>query len=308
MIAWLLPLLGLLLLPVAGAALDATADTRSAGLRRALSAAAHLSAAFCAVLLAALAGRRPGHPSWDHSTIVLVMIAGAAWVEAVFLSGIRIHHRQTPRRRTAGADVGADEASRAGGIESRSASGGLSAEGEALLLRVLALESLPVESIMTPRERVAAVDGAVSLADAVERMRACGRARLPVMVDGSLDRILGVVHAKDLVPIVVDGGVASPLRRHVRRCLRVPRDQPVARLLADFRRNRVHFGIVTDPLGHTLGLVTMRDVFAHLAGKPTMGRAGAGAAPVAGAGEGGVPTPGGSKGAGDRAVGGGAGR
>lgn len=308
MIAWLLPLLGLLLLPVAGAALDATADTRSAGLRRALSAAAHLSAAFCAVLLAALAGRRPGHPSWDHSTIVLVMIAGAAWVEAVFLSGIRIHHRQTPRRRTAGADVGADEASRAGGIESRSASGGLSAEGEALLLRVLALESLPVESIMTPRERVAAVDGAVSLADAVERMRACGRARLPVMVDGSLDRILGVVHAKDLVPIVVDGGVASPLRRHVRRCLRVPRGQPVARLLADFRRNRVHFGIVTDSLGHTLGLVTMRDVFAHLAGTQTVGRAGVASEPVAGAGEGGAPTPGGSMGSGDRTVGGGSGR
>jgi CBS domain containing-hemolysin-like protein len=116
---------------------------------------------------------------------------------------------------------------------------------------------------------VAAVDRTVSLADAVERMRASGRARLPITVDGSLDRILGVVHAKDLVPIVVDGGIASPLRRHVRRCLRVPRDQPVARLLADFRRNRVHFGIVIDPLGRTLGLVTMGDVFAHLAGTRT---------------------------------------
>lgn len=269
MIEWFLPLLGLLLLPVAGAALDATADTRSAGLRRSLSAAAHLSAVLCVVLLAALAGHRQGHPSWDHSTIVLVMIAGATWVEAVFLSGIRIHHRQTPRRRAAGGDVGSPGAARAGGIESPGASGELSAEGEALLLRVLALESLPVESIMTPRERVAAVDGTVSLADAVERMRASGRARLPITVDGSLDRILGVVHAKDLVPIVVDGGIASPLRRHVRRCLRVPRDQPVARLLADFRRNRVHFGIVIDPLGRTLGLVTMGDVFAHLAGTRT---------------------------------------
>jgi CBS domain containing-hemolysin-like protein len=158
------------------------------------------------------------------------------------------------------------DAARAGRSDSPGSPGALSAEGEALLLRVLALEALPVESIMTPRERVATVDGSASPADAVERMRASGRARLPVTVDGSLDRILGVVHAKDLVPLVVDGGIATPLRRHVRRCLRVPRDQPVARLLADFRRNRVHFGIVTDPLGRTLGLVTMGDVFARLAG------------------------------------------
>ncbi len=294
MIEWFLPLVGLLLLPVAGAALDATADTRSAGLRRSLSAAAHLSSAFCVALVAALAGRRPGHPGWDHSIIVLVMIAGATWVEAVFLSGIRMHHRQASRRRAAGVDVGFPGVTRAGGIESTGGASELSAEGEALLVRVLALESLPVESIMTPGERVAAVDGTVSLADAVERMRACGHTRLPVTVEGSLDRILGVVHAKDLVPIMVDGGIASPLRRHVRRCLRVPRDQPVARLLADFRRNRVHFGIVTDPLGCTLGLVTMGDVFAHLAGLPTAGKADA-------------PAPGGSTDLGGRAGGGGAG-
>lgn len=290
MIEWFLPLLGVLLFPVAGAALDATADTRGAGLRRSLSAAAHLSAAFCVAFLAALAGRRPGHPGWDYSTIVLVMIAGAAWIESVFLSGIRIHHRQTFRRRAVGGEVGSSGVTRAGRIESPAAWGELSAEGEALLVRVLALESVPVESIMTPRERVVVVDGTVSLADAVERMRACGRARLPVTVDGSVDRILGVVHAKDLVPIVVDGGLASPLRRHVRRCLRVPRDQPVARLLADFRRNRVHFGIVTDPLGRTLGLVTMGDVFAHLAGPRGMRNNGAaGTRAPAGPGEDGGP-------------------
>jgi Mg2+/Co2+ transporter CorB len=273
-IEWFLPLMGLFLLPVAGAALDATADTRSAGVRRSLSAASHLAAALCVVLLAALAGRRPAHPDWDRSTMVLIMIAGAVWIEAVFLSGIRIQHRQVPRRRAAARDAGPSGAARTDGVVSSGGAGELSAEGEALLVRVLALDSLPVEAIMTRRERVVAVDGTVPLADAVERMRACGRARLPVTVEGSLDRILGVVHAKDLVPVVVDGGTASPLRRHVRRCLLVPRDQSVARLLADFRRNRVHFGIVTDPLGRTLGLVTMGDVFAHLSGRRANGGAG----------------------------------
>lgn len=273
MIEWFLPLMGLFFLPVAGAALDATAETRSAGVRRSLSAATHLLAALCVVLLAILAGRRPAHPDWDRSTMVLVMLAGAVWVEAVFLSGIRMHHRKGPRKRVAIGDVGSSGAAPAGGVSSSGGSGELSAEGEALLVRVLALDSLPVEAIMTHRERVVAVDGTVSLAEAVERMRACGRARLPVIVDGSLDRILGVVHAKDLVPVVVEGGTASPLRRHVRRCLLVPRDQSVARLLADFRRNRVHFGIVADPLGHTLGLVTMGDVFAHLSGRRANGSA-----------------------------------
>jgi CBS domain containing-hemolysin-like protein len=266
MTGWFPPLLGLLVLPVVGAALDATAETRRAGIRRSLSAAAHLSAVTCAAILAVVVGRLPERMGWDYSTIVLVGVAAAAWVEAVFLSGIRMHHRRARSPRPAGGDVGSEDAARPGGAGSPGSSGGLSVEGEALLLRVLALESVFVESIMTPRERVTAIDGTASPAAAVERMRACGHARLPVTVDGSIDRILGVVHAKDLVPIVVDGETVSPLRRHVRRCLRVPADQPVARLLADFRRDRVHFGIVTDPLGRTLGLVTIGDVFAQLAG------------------------------------------
>lgn len=274
MIFWVLPLLGLIFLPVAGAALDATADTRGAGLRRALSAGAHLTAVACAAFLAAAAGRRPGDPGWDLSSTVLVLFAGAAWVEAVFLSGIRMHNRQPARPGTAATDAGPADAVRVAGADFPAALGSLSAEGEALLLRVLALDSLPVESIMTPRESVAAVDGNLPAVDAVERMRASGHARLPVTVDGSLDRILGVVHAKDLVPFIVDGGVSSSLRRHIRRCLRVPRDQPVARLLGDFRRSRVHFGIVIDPLGRMLGLVTLGDVFAHLAGTRPGGNAG----------------------------------
>ena len=46
----------------------------------------------------------------------------------------------------------------------------------------------------------------------------------------------------------------------------MPRGQPVARLLEDFRRHRVHIGIVTDPMGATLGLVTVTDVFRFIAG------------------------------------------
>jgi CBS domain-containing protein len=265
-IPWVVPLIGLILLPLAGAALDATGDTRWAGLSRALSATAHLAAVACATLLAAIAGRRQGESGWDTSLVVLVLFAGAAWVEGVFLSGIRVHHRQPARPGPAASGDRTVGAARIGGNGPPVAPGALSPEGEALLVRVLALESLPVESIMTPRARVAAVDSSLATVDAVAQMRASGHARLPVTVDGSLDRILGVVHAKDLVPLVVDGGAAPSLRRHIRRCLRVPRDQSVAGLLADFRRSRVHFGIVIDPLGSMLGLVTMGDVFAHLAG------------------------------------------
>ncbi len=265
MISWAAPLAGLILLPVAGAALDATAETRRAGFRRFGSAVAHLAAASCAALLAMVAGHRPGPAGWDASTTVLVMLAGAAWVEAVFLSGIRVHHRKPALRSAGGGDPGSGASADDGGSGAAGPLGSLSADGEALLLRVLALESLPVEPIMTPRERMATVGATATVSDAVERMRASGHARLPVVADGSLDRILGVVHAKDLVPLVIAGS-GAPLRRQIRRCLRVPHGQPVARLLADFRRNRVHLGIVTDPLGRTLGLVTMGDVFAHLAG------------------------------------------
>lgn len=136
----------------------------------------------------------------------------------------------------------------------------LSPEAEQLLSRALRLEETPVEQLMTPRERVLTAEARLTASEVLAVMLASGRTRM-VVVEGSIDRILGIAHAKDLVPLVLEGRSAEPVRRHLRRLLRVPRRVSARRLLEEFRRNRVTIGAVADVRGRTLGVVTLRDVF-----------------------------------------------
>ncbi len=131
--------------------------------------------------------------------------------------------------------------------------------------RIVACERIPVEQVMTPRERIVWVDASTPLRAVLERMKSASRARL-LVVDGTLERVVGVAHAKDLLPLVVEGQAGALVRHHLRRALHVPQGRSVAGLLDDFRRGRVHLGVVSDNKGRTLGIVTQRDVFAYLAG------------------------------------------
>ena len=86
------------------------------------------------------------------------------------------------------------------------------------------------------------------------------------MVDGTLDRIVGVVHAKDIIPLAVAGRQNPPLKTLMRRPLFVSHDQTTANVLELFRSQRGHLAIVVDAYNRTLGLVSRNDLFRHLTG------------------------------------------
>lgn len=259
---------------------------RPSRLRRAGVHLLHLSAlAACALLAAQAGGPRAGHPGWDRSSVLVTLLGGLLWVEGALLVGKRAASggvgREWSSRKPAGsgsAPTGLVEApSRAARSEETPADGQTGAgaaplprEARALLERIQQLDRVAVEEIMTPRERIVLADSAEPLASTLRRMRLSGRSRLPVAA-GSPDRILGVLHAKDLVPLALREERAASLRRHLRRYLHVPQGHSVARLLEDFRQHRVHIGIVTDSMGTTLGLVTMTDVFRFIAGSSESG-------------------------------------
>jgi magnesium and cobalt transporter len=96
-------------------------------------------------------------------------------------------------------------------------------------------------------------------------MRETGHLRIP-MVDGSIDRIVGVVHAKDVVPLAIEGGPIRPLKTVMRRPLFVSKETTTAVLLELFRAQRGHLAILVDAYNRTYGLVTREDVFLHLSG------------------------------------------
>ena len=100
----------------------------------------------------------------------------------------------------------------------------------------------------------------------MRRIGATGHSRIPVY-DRSLDRIVGVAYAHEILQAVASGDLGRrELSALLRPVLFVPETKPASELLAEFRRKRQKIAIVLDEYGGTSGLVTMGDIVTELVG------------------------------------------
>jgi CBS domain containing-hemolysin-like protein len=136
-----------------------------------------------------------------------------------------------------------------------------------ILLGVFALGDTTVAEVMTPRLDIAAVEADLEWPELVERLRRSEHARLPVY-DGTLDDLVGILYAKDLVPAVA--GVAPPPERwqdFIRPAQFVPESKTLASQLKDFQKGPSHLAIVVDEFGGTSGLLTLEDILEEVVGE-----------------------------------------
>lgn len=125
------------------------------------------------------------------------------------------------------------------------------------------LHETTVSAIMTPRTEVVAIPVDASYAHVIDVVRTSAHSRIPVYEE-SIDRVIGVLYAKDLL-----GAAESPfdLRKMLRNVPFVPETKTIDRLLIEFRQSKVHIAIVIDEYGGTAGVVTFEDVLEELLGE-----------------------------------------
>ena len=143
--------------------------------------------------------------------------------------------------------------------------GTLPREQHGLLERALDLSGLDAEAAMIPRRDIVAVEADVSL-DELERIAAeSGRSRLPVY-DDELDRILGVLHVKDVLRIPTSERGTANARTLVRPAFITVESRPIEDLMLEMRLARAHVAIVVDEYGSVSGLVALEDLIEELIG------------------------------------------
>jgi len=118
--------------------------------------------------------------------------------------------------------------------------------------------------VMVPRIDLVAVDIHTPTSEAVETIVESGHSRIPVF-DESIDRIIGVVHTKEVLQRIVAGGNFT-LRDILREVYFVPESKMIDELLSEFRKRRIHIAIAVDEYGGTAGIVTLEDVLEELVG------------------------------------------
>jgi len=181
-------------------------------------------------------------------------------------------------------------------VEQSRKTGGLGAGDARLLEGVFEFSEKNAREVMTPRTQIVALPAEASLAEAADRVAAAGRSRYPVTGD-SLDDVVGIVHAKDILRGLLSGS-ETPVQDIARPAFFVPGTREVEDVLADMKRQKVHLAIVLDEFGGTAGLVTMEDLLEEIVGPiydeydqapPPLVGSGAAASGGGGGGGGGVP-------------------
>ncbi len=139
-------------------------------------------------------------------------------------------------------------------------------EERRMMRAVLQLSEHTARELMTPRTDVTALSSEASFADAMRLAATSGFSRIP-LYEESLDRVVGVVYAKDLLGYVSGGDALPRLADLARPPYLVPETRRADELLTDLRRARVHLAIVVDEYGGTAGVITVEDLLEEIVGE-----------------------------------------
>jgi CBS domain containing-hemolysin-like protein len=180
-----------------------------------------------------------------------LLMRSASWITGV--SGERVHPLVTEAEIMTLVDAGEEE-------------GVIEEDEKAMIYSIFQLADTLAREVMVPRIDMLAIEEKTSLIDATEALLKTGHSRAPVF-SGTVDNIVGLLYAKDLLAAWRQGGQHQTVENLCREAIFVPEAKMVDDLLAEMQAKRVHMAIVVDEYGGTAGLVTIEDVVEEIVGE-----------------------------------------
>jgi putative hemolysin len=151
-------------------------------------------------------------------------------------------------------------------VEAGQEKGVLEQEEQKMIVSIFRLGDTLVREIMVPRIDVLALEVNTPIDQAMNAFKRTGHSRVPVFKD-SIDNILGLLYAKDLLGIWLEGMHEVSLSDHLRQAYFVPEAKKVDKLLAELQAKRIHMAVVVDEYGGVAGLVTLEDIVEEIVGE-----------------------------------------
>jgi CBS domain containing-hemolysin-like protein len=153
-------------------------------------------------------------------------------------------------------------------VEQSQESGQMQAHDADLIDAVFEFSEKNAREVMTPRTELVALPVEATLSEVLDVVQESGLSRYPVY-DESIDNIIGVVLAKDLLKLLAPRAntEAFDLPSIMRPVHVIPGSREVEEVLADFKRLKEHMAVVLDEYGGTAGVVTMEDLLEEIVGE-----------------------------------------
>jgi CBS domain containing-hemolysin-like protein len=138
-------------------------------------------------------------------------------------------------------------------------------EENAMIRSIFALRDTVVREVMVPRTDMACIPLDAKVHEVLETIIDCGHSRIPVY-DTTMDNIIGLLYAKDLLKYWGADDAGFSLRAVMRPPMFIPESKNLEEMLQEFRKKRVHLAIVVDEYGGTSGLLTIEDLLEEIVG------------------------------------------
>ena len=135
-----------------------------------------------------------------------------------------------------------------------------------MIHKALELEDTLVREVMVPRPDMFCLELSTPHPVIIEALREHLHSRVPVY-EGTVDRIVGVLYTKELLPYVYGLPPDFDLRQHLHPPYFIPESKRVGALLKEFQAKKLHMAIVVDEYGSTAGLVALEDILEELVGE-----------------------------------------
>jgi putative hemolysin len=139
-------------------------------------------------------------------------------------------------------------------------------EEKEMIYSIFELGDTLVREVMVPRIDVVGLDVTTPMLEALDAIMQAGHSRIPVYHD-TIDNVLGLLYAKDLLPYLRDGRTDVPLKNILREAYFIPETKSASDLLPDLQQRRVHMAVVVDEYGGMAGLVTIEDLLEEIVGE-----------------------------------------
>jgi CBS domain containing-hemolysin-like protein len=143
--------------------------------------------------------------------------------------------------------------------------GAIDSNEHELIQNVFEFNERVVKNIMVPRTKMSAIDISSTKEELLDQLITEGYSRIPVY-DDVIDKIVGIVHAKDILPLMVRNEEIV-LKDIIRKPYFIPETKKINDLMAELQQKRIQIAIVLDEFGGTAGMVTLEDIVEELVGE-----------------------------------------
>ncbi|MCE5315520.1 MAG: hemolysin family protein [Armatimonadota bacterium] len=151
-------------------------------------------------------------------------------------------------------------------VEAGEEEGVIEIEEKEMIHSIFDFTDTVARQVMKPRTDIHAAPITVTLDELLDVITTTGHSRIPIYEE-NIDNIVGVVHAKDLLPVLRQSKRLFDIKTVMREAYYIPETKDVDELLAEFKLGNIQMAIVRDEYGGTAGLVTVEDLLEEIVGE-----------------------------------------